>query len=127
MPKPLSLAELERRLKKKGYELLEGPDEHLKTFARVFLLTSPTELFGRFPTQFQGTTKNYSTSQRQSSNTYFYICSLRPMKRTPSGQTMSWSTDRAARSLSTSDTQPLKFASRSARPRSRAVRGLCPQ
>ena len=35
MPKPLSLAELERRLKKKGYELLEGPDEHLKTFARV--------------------------------------------------------------------------------------------
>ena len=35
MPKPLSLEELERRLKNKDFELIDGPDEHLKTFARV--------------------------------------------------------------------------------------------
>jgi hypothetical protein len=35
LPKPLSLADLERRLKNLTFQLLEGPDEHLKTFARV--------------------------------------------------------------------------------------------
>ncbi len=35
MPKPLPLVELDRRLKKQNFKLLDGPDEHLKTFVRV--------------------------------------------------------------------------------------------
>ena len=35
MPKPLPLADIERRLKKLNFQLLDGPDEHLKTFTRV--------------------------------------------------------------------------------------------
>ena len=35
MPKPLPLAEIQRRLKTAEFELLPGPDEHLMTFVRV--------------------------------------------------------------------------------------------
>jgi hypothetical protein len=35
LPKPLALVELDRRLKKLRFELLDGPDEHQKTFVRV--------------------------------------------------------------------------------------------
>jgi hypothetical protein len=35
LPKPLPLNDLERRLKKLQFQVLEGPDEHLKTFARA--------------------------------------------------------------------------------------------
>jgi hypothetical protein len=35
LPKPLTLDDVQRRLKPLGFELIPGPDEHLKTFART--------------------------------------------------------------------------------------------
>lgn len=57
MPKPLPLADLERRLKKLSFHLSEGPVEHLKTFARVlpayFPHPYPREIAYPFPKYYE--------------------------------------------------------------------------